>query len=274
MILLGVLEWKVILKGLKIDVSFKDLFQSFLAAFSIVYLFPPFLLGREIFKGYFLKKKKEIPFSKAMTSTLIDRVLDFTSEFIFIFFGILFFLFFIGIPPKRFLIILGGTFLFSLFCLSFFYFKILKRESFLRFWAKPISQKANSPLEVEKPLFEFFKIKNKYMWQGYALTFFEKIVEFFKTWLLIGFLGKFLNFFPALSILSFYYLVAIIPIPAQLGSQELVQAFLFSKFNLGMSKGVAFSILDKGIQLVFAFFGIFILFKIGIEFLRESLYKR
>lgn len=273
MILIGVFEWKVILKGLGIDFSFKELFQSFLAGFSIMYLFPPIFFGREIFRGYFLKKKKGIPFSKAMTSTLIDRVLDFTTEFVFIFSGILFFLFFIGIPPKRFLIIFGGIFLFSLVSLSFFYFKILKRESFLRFLIKPISQRTNSPLEVEKPLFEFFKLKNKYMWQGYVLTFFEKVVEFLKTWLLISFLGEFPGFFPTLSILSFYYLAAMIPIPAQLGSQEAIQAFLFSRFNLGMARGVAFSILDKGAQLIFVFLGVLLLFKIGTEFLKERFSK-
>jgi uncharacterized protein (TIRG00374 family) len=273
MILLGVFEWKVILKGLGIDISFKEIFESFLAGFSIMYLFPPFLFGREIFRGYFLKKKKSISWSKAMTSTLIDRVLDFTSEFIFILFGIIFFLFFIGIPPKRFLIILGGAFLFSLSCLSFFYFKILKRESFISFLVRPISKRTNSPLEVERPLFDFFKIKNKYLWQGYILTFFEKMIEFLKTWLLISFLGEFAGFFPTLSILSFYYLVAMIPIPVQLGSQELTQAFLFGKFGLGMGKGVAFSILDKGAQLIFAFFGILTFFKIGIGFLKESFSK-
>jgi len=191
--LFGIWEWKVILKGEGINISFWELFRPYLAGYSIMYLASIVLVGREAFRSYVLKRKNSVPWPKSIASTIIDRILDFTIELVFIFFGIIFFLLLVGFPPKNLAMIFGGVFLISVIGTSFSYFKISKRESIAKFFIGifiPKYRNDHTPLHVEHEIFNFFKIKNRYMWKGFGLTFLEKLVKLLRTWLLILFLGK------------------------------------------------------------------------------------
>lgn len=276
-ILIGAWEWKIILRGENVDISFRDLLRPYLAGFSIMYLASILIIGREIFRSYILKKKHSVPWPKGIASTIIDRILDFTTELVFIFFGIIFFLLLAGFPPKNLGIILGSMFLISVAGISFSYFKILKKESIVKFFIKifiPKYQNNNTPLQTEEEVFSFFKIKNKYMWLGFGSTFLEKVIKLLRAWLLILFLGKNINFLAAVSILGFSYLAMMIPIPANLGSHEVVQVFVFNSLGLGAGAGAAFTMIIRGAELIIALFGLFIFFRLGSGLLRESFLKK
>lgn len=260
-ILFGVLEWRIILKGLGVDLSFKDLFEPFIAGFSINYLAPIIVFGQEIFRSYILKKQHSLPWTKGIASSAIDRILDLTAELIFVFFGIISFLFLVGFIPKNLAIYCGGIILFLIIMVSFFYFKIFKKESIIKSFVSPLLSKYQNdkvPLQVEEEVFNFFETEKNYLWQGFFLTFLEKIIKLFRAWILIIFFGQFIGFSPALAILGFSYLIAMIPIPAQLGSQETAQAFIFDSLGLEASRGIAFSMVMKGAELFFVLTGVFI----------------
>jgi uncharacterized protein (TIRG00374 family) len=274
--LVGTWEWKVILKSEGINVSSVDLFKSYLAGFSIMYLFPMAIFGKEIFRSYVLKRKNSVSWTKGMASVIIDRILDFTAELAFIFFGIFFLLLVIGVELKKLGIILG-VFLVLMTGLSFFYFKIFKRESIVKFFIKffiPKYQNDHASLHIEEEIFNFFKIKDVYMWQGFGLTFFEKIIKLLKTWFLIIFLGKTIGFLPVLSVLGFSYLSALIPIPASLGNDEAIQTFVFGSLGLGANTGTAFTLIDRGAELIIALIGLLILFGFGLKSLEMSLSEK
>jgi len=274
--LIGTWEWKVILKSEGIDIPFKDLFKPYLTGFSIMYLAPILIFGKEVFRSYVLKEKHSVPWSKGIAAAIIDRILDFTTELIFIFFGIFFFLLIFGFPSKIPGLIFG-VFLVLVAGISFFYFKVFKRESIAKFFIKvftPKYQNDNTPLHIEEEIFNFFKIKERYMWQGFGLTFFEKVIKFLKTWLLIIFLGKTISFLPVLSVLGFSYFSAMIPIPASLGNDEVIQAFVFGSLGLGANTGTAFTLIDRGAGLIVALVGLFILFGFGLKSLEVSLSKK
>jgi len=276
-ILMGVWEWKIILRGENINISFRDLFRPYLAGFSIMYLASILIIGREAFRSYVLKKKHSVSWSKGIASAIIDRTLDFTTELVFIFFGIIFFLLLVGFPPRNLGIIFGSMFLIPVAGISFFYFKILKKESIANFFIKifvPKYQNNNAPLQTEKEIFDFFRIKNKYMWLGFGLTFLEKVIKLLRTWLLVLFLGKNINFLAAVSILGFSYLAMMVPIPANLGSHEVVQVFVFDSLGMGAGAGAAFTMIIRGAELIIALFGVFILFRLGSGLLRESFLKQ
>ena len=112
------------------------------------------------------------------------------------------------------------------------------------------------------------------MWQGFGLTFFEKVIKFLKTWLLIIFLGKTISFLPVLSVLGFSYFSAMIPIPASLGNDEVIQAFVFGSLGLGANTGTAFTLIDRGAELIVALVGLFILFGFGLKSLEVSLSQK
>ena len=273
--LFGVWEWKVILKSGGTDISFRDLFKPYLAGFSISYLAPMLVLGREIFRSYVLKEKHLVSWPKGIASAVIDRILDFTVELTFILFGLFFFFLMVGFPPRNLAIILGVLLVLAAGT-SFFYFKIFKRESIVKFFIKffiPKYQNDHTPLYIEEEIFNFFKINDVYMWKGFGLTFFEKVIKLLRTWLLISFLGKNIGFSSALSVLAFSYLVAMIRIPADLGSHEAVQTFVFSSLGLGASAGTAFAMIMRGAELITALIGVFFLFRLGSKLLGKNLLK-
>ena len=275
MALVGNWRWREILRGGGITVSFLGLFRPYLAGFSVMFLAPVLLWGGEILRTYILKERNFIPWSRGMASVIIDRILEWTANLVVIFFGIVFFLLTIGFPPIKLGIIFGGVFLFFVAGVTFFYFKSFKKESMAKAFLKIFNQKSdNKPLEIEKEFFNFFKPKKRAMWKAFLLSFFRTTIMLLRTWLLITFLGKEISVLPALSVLGFSYLAAIIPIPTALGSHEVIQTFAFNSLDLGSSLATVFTMIIRGAELMLAFCGVIILFRLGLSLLKNTFFKK
>ena len=278
MALVGNWKWKEILRGENVKISFQELFKPYLAGFSIMFLAPILLLGGEFFRGYVLKEQKAIPWSKGMASVFIDRIIEWTANLLVIFLGVLFFLYTIGLPPRNLAIIFGGTFLFFAIGIFLFYFKTIKRESMVRFFLRILNLErynhANSILDIEKEIFDFFKPKKMAMWRGFGLSFLRAAAMYLRAWLLILFLGKTTGGLSALSILGFTYLAAMIPIPTALGSHEAIQTFGFNSLGLGASTATAFTMIIRGAELIVALIGVIILYRLGVGLIRNTLFKK
>jgi len=276
--LIGSRKWKEILKGEEVNPPFRDLFRLYLAGFSVMFLAPVMFLGGEIFRAYILKNKNSIPWSKGVASVIIDRILDWTVNLVTIFFGVLIFLSIIGLPPRNLIIIFGGVFLFFVLGISFFYFKTFKKESIARLILRGFGlgkfNHANSILEIEKEIFNFFKPKKISMWKSFVLSFLMAGVMYLQAFILISFLGKKIGALSALSILGFIYAASMIPIPTALGSHEAIQTFAFNSLGLGASTATAFTMIIRGAELIVALAGVIILFQLGIILLRKALFKK
>ncbi|MFQ6049905.1 MAG: lysylphosphatidylglycerol synthase transmembrane domain-containing protein [Candidatus Paceibacterales bacterium] len=274
MMIIGNWKWKEILREKEVKISFWALFRPYLAGFAVMFLAPIFLWAGEIFRSYDLREKKQIAFTKAMASVIIDRILEWTVNLGVIFFGALFFLYKISLPPQNLLIIFGGVFLFFLIGISLFYFKAFKKESMAKVFGRFFNSQLDSKLlEIEKEVFNFFKPQKKSMWKVLGLSFFRAAIMYLRAWLLIIFLGKEISALPALSILGFTYLAVIIPIPTALGSHEAVQTFAFNSLGLGISTATAFTMIIRAAELLFALAGVVILFQLGVIFLKDFLFK-
>jgi len=278
MILIGNWKWKEILKGGGTNISFLNLLRTYLASFSIRFLAPIILVGAELFQGYALKERNSVPWSKGMASVIIDRILEWTANLVVIFFGVLIFLLMIGLPPMKLIIIFGGVFLFFIGGISYFYLNTFRRKSMAKFLLKILGLKnfnqANSILETEKEIFNFFKPKKKSMWRGFGLSFLRAATMYLRTWLLILFLGKEISALPVLSILGFTNLAVMIPIPTALGSHEAIQTFAFNSLGLGLPTATAFTMIIRGAELIIALVGIIILYRLGIGLIRNTLFKK
>lgn len=275
MALVGTWRWHEILKGLGAKISFRELWRVYLTGFSIRYLAPVAIVASEIFQGQVLRQINSIPWSRGMASIIIDRVLEWTTNLVVIFLGISFFLFNIGLPPMKVVIIFSsGIFLFT-GLIIFFYFKSFKRESVAKAIGKIFNHRLDSePLEIEKESFNFFKPKKKAMWESFGLSFLRAGIMLLRTWILILFFGKHISLESALSILSFSYLVTIIPIPASIGSHEAVQAFAFNSLGMGAGVGTAFTMVLRGAELILVFLGVIILFPLGLKLLKITIFKK
>lgn len=275
MTLVGIWKWREVLKGMGTKVSFKKLWRPYLAGFAIRYLAPVVIVGSEVFQAHTLKETSSVLWEKSMASVIVDRILELTAGLVIIFFGISFFLFKIGLPPIKLGLICAGILSILTFLVAYFYFKSFKRESMTKAVARIFNSKLDSqPLEIEKEIFSFFKFRKKTMWKGFFLAFLKAGVMWFRTWVLILFLGKSLGILPALSILGFYCFVSMIPIPADLGSHEAIQAFAFNSLGLGAGKGTAFALIIRGAELILSLLGIIILFRLGVELLKNALFRK
>ncbi len=271
MAIIGTWKWKEILKGGGTEISFTRLFGPYLAGFAIMFLAPVLIWAGEIFRVYVLKEKNNTPWSKGMASVIIDRILEWTANLTVIFFGAIFFSFYIGFPPTKLAIIFSGLFLIFLCGIVFFYFKSIKKESMVKFLYRGNN---GEPLEAEKEIFAFFKLKSFSMWKAIALSFLRAGIMYLRAWILIGFLGKSISALAALSVLGFNYLAIMIPIPAAIGSHEVIQTFAFNSLGLGAATATAFTMIIRAAELMIALAGIAALLRLGVFLVKNRLVKK
>lgn len=277
MVLVGAWKWKVILESQGYHLSHRDIIAPYLTCFSLIYLFPMIIFGGELFRGYVLRERHNIPWSKAASSVFIDKVLEATSFLFAILVGLVYFLIKIGLPPRNLCFIVGGFLFFCIVAIGFFYFKTFKRESIIKSVNGLLGRSkalGGDVVAVEKEVFRFFKIEKKALWVGLALAFLRILITWARCWILILFLGKSINVLAALSILGFYYLAVMIPIPASLGSHEAVQVFAFNALGLGSGLAPAFTMIQRGAELIVVFVGLIFFLKLGIGLLQAFLFKK
>lgn len=269
-------KWKEILKSEKVNVSLFNLFEYYLAGLSAMYLFPSLFLGGEFVQSYILKKKNSVSLTKGMAASVIDQILDWTSNLVVIFLGIIFFLLKITFFPKKIALFLIVAFLFCLLGISLFYLKAFKKESIIKFFLKIFYHKDNNdePFEIEKEIYNFFQLNKFYFWKVIFLDYFVELIYLLRICVLISFLGEKVTLLPALSILAFSYLAMFIPIPAALGVHEGFQAFAFNALGLRASVGTAFTLIIRGADLFFALIGILVLLRFGSRLLIDKLFNK
>jgi len=277
-IIIGAWRWQEIFKAQNIRISFFEFFKSFLAGFSVMFLAPVLLWAGEAFRGYVLRKKNKVSWSQVMTSVFIDRVLEWTVNLIVILLGSLYFLYKIGLPSRNLLIIFGGVFLLFFSAISYFYFKVLKKESIINLLFKISGLKkigkGNALLETEREIFNFFRWENKRLQKTLNLSFLRAGMMLLRAWVLIIFLGKNIGLLSSLSVLGFTYLAAMIPIPAALGSHEAIQSFAFNSLGLNVSLATAFTMIIRATELLFALAGFVIVLKTGVVFVKNLFFKK
>ena len=276
-LLISSLKWQMILKSQGYKLSQRQLFPPYLTCFSLNYLFQMMVVGGDIFRTYILREKHSVPWKNAASSVIIDKILDSTCFIASILAGFAFFLLKIGLPPRNLAIFFGVFLLVLVSGIGFFYFKSFRKESIARPLAK-FFEKMGLPngeiLEVEKETFRFFKAKKLVFWQGLGLSFLRVSLTWLRTWILILFLGKTISALPALSVLGFYYIAMMVPIPADLGAHEAIQVFAFNSLGIGSAIAPAFAMIQRGAQLILAFIGIILFFKLGFGLLQTFLFKR
>jgi len=276
--LIRAIRWKLILKSQGHEVPTKEMIEYYLSGLTISFFAPMVIFGGEIFRGYDLKEKYFISWTKSIASVVIDRILEITVFVAIIIFGTTYFLLKIGLPPAGFCAIIFSVIFLLILLISVFYFKSFKRESIIYFFLKKLnfhnSNGGDTVIDVEQEIFHYFGPKKKAMWQGFGLSVLSGIILLARTLLLISFLGKNVGILAAISILAFSFLAIIIPIPAAIGSHEAVQSFAFSSLGLGANTGIVFAFTIRTAEFVLALIGLIFLFKTGLQLLNTAIIKK
>ncbi|MBI4101442.1 MAG: flippase-like domain-containing protein [Candidatus Nealsonbacteria bacterium] len=276
--LVGNWRWREILKEKNVRISFGELLKSYLAGFAIMFLAPIIIFGGEVFRGYAVKEKNKVEWSKGASSVFIDRILEFTVNLLVIIVGILIFLSLNGLPSQKLSTIFLGVPIFLGGAIFTFYFKVFRKESLVNFFLRILGlrklQEQNGIIEVEKEIIDFFKDNRKAVLKVFGLSFLRSALVYLRALFLISFLGVKIGWLSALSVVGFTYLALLVPIPAALGSHELIQASAFNYFGVEPASAAAFTMIIRGAELIVALIGIGFLFKLGVSILKSLLFKK
>lgn len=274
--IVGAWKWKEILDGMGLSIPMRETWEMYCSGLVIRYFASAIVVGAELFQGYALKEKYQVPWSKGMASIIIDRALDWITNFVTMFFGIAFLFFKLGILSSKLALISGGMFLVSLIGFSVLYFQFLKRESIVRFILKFVNRKNHNEEHkgIKKEIFDFLTVKKGAFRKSFIYAFLEEVLMILRAWLLINFLGKGVSLFPAMAILSVSYLVTLVPIPAAIGSHEAAQTLAFNSLGLGINTGIVYAMISRGADLILLILGIAILFHLGLRLVEIVLFKK
>ncbi len=270
--IIGNWRWREILKDAKTEVPFWDLFKIYLGGYSMMYLLPILVWGGEAFRVYGLTKEKKIPWQKTFSSVVIERVLEWTMNIFVIFLGIIFFVLYkyqAHLPPKEIILVFGVALLFFIFVISYFYVKALRRKSIVQGLVKKFGGReigdSHSLMIVEGEIFNFFQLNNPSFLKGALLSLLRALAMQFRGWILIIFLGFNIGFWPSLSILGFTYTSSLIPIPATLGSHEVIQVFAFTALGMGASTATAFTMIIRAAEIIVSTLGLVFIIRTGFN---------
>ncbi|PIP23229.1 MAG: hypothetical protein COX90_01790 [Candidatus Nealsonbacteria bacterium CG_4_10_14_0_2_um_filter_38_17] len=270
-------RWKTILKSQGYDIPAIEVFEYYLSGSAVSFLIPMVILGGEIFRCYDLKEKYSLPWLKSIASVVIDRILEITVFAIATIFGVIFFILKVGLPSEK-----TGIFIFSLIFLAIlaiaiFYFKSFKKESIIYFFIKRVnfqnSTNVDTAMDIEKEIFNYFRPNKRTMLWGFGLSVLSGAVMLGRTMLLISFLGKSIGLSVGISVLAFSYLATTLPIPAAIGSHEVIQSFVFRNMELGANTGAAFALIICSAELMLALIGSVFLIKFFIQMLENTVVK-
>jgi len=279
--IISCLNWKNILKSQGFNIPIKELIKLWIAGFAISFVTPFTVLGGEAFQIYFLNKKFDIGWEKSIASVVIRKILSGTFFILFLMIGILSFCFYGYFPEGTMIwlvfLIIGGLF----GSLLFFYFKVLNKESILRWLLKSVGinkEKIESHkngkviFETEREIIKFFSPRSKTFWRSLFFAFLRYFLLFFRTGLVIFFLGKGIGVLKTLSIYGFTNFALMFPFPAALGSTEAISAFTFNALGMGAGNGTIYAMTLRAADLLLCITGIIFGIKIGLRAASEKIF--
>lgn len=278
-IFVGAWKWRIILSSQGYDLAKRDVFKLYLASFSLSYFFPLFMGGGTgtILRGYVLREKFFVPWRRGAASLIIERFLEITVGLLVILTGLVLLLLKTGTPfDDKQIFLLFGIILFTVF-VFFLYFKFFRSESIVGFFARIFGKSSfinGTAQEIERDIFEFFNLKKAFFWKVAGLALLKAAVIGLRSWILVLFLGKILDPFYVFPIMAFYFLAILIPVPAMLGTHEITQTFAFSSLGIGAGLAPAFTLIQRGAEVVLALIGFMILFKLGTDLFKTILNRK
>ena len=273
MLIFGIVRWREVLRHQGYSISLFSLVKQYLGSFAFAFFVPMVVFGSELFRSYTLKEFHGVPLPRAMVSVAIERILEITSYALILAVGIAFLLIAQSslIPQLLWWILISvGV---SSVVLILFYIKSHRNESIVKMFFPWINGN-NGFLGAEQEVLHFFTWRNRAFWEGLFLSFAKVSMALLRTFVLAGFLGKFIGFFPAVTITAFSFLSLLVPIPGQLGSHEALQVLVFQSLEIESHLGAAFAFLIRASEIVIALVGIVIFFRLSISLLQSLMVNK
>lgn len=262
--LLTAYRWHIILKALKIKLPFRGTFLARLGGHAVSFFTPIAEFGGAPARAYCIKERQGSSFSKSLTSAIIDNLLELIVQMVFISGTLLYFYYRFELPLKLDFIITGIV----VFAALVFIFTIRMTkgrgivEKFFDFIERTASDETSTfpylkekMKEGERLALDLFSNQKKVIAQGIGLGVLTYSSSILEVWVLTSFMGFNFTLLQVLIIKVVMNITFIIPLPAGLGASEWGQAGYFRLIKAGGGSGIAFSLLFKAKNAIFALFG-------------------
>jgi glycosyltransferase 2 family protein len=272
------LRWDIILRQLdkKSKVPFYRLFLHRMSAYAVSYLTPSATTGGEPVRIFFLQEEG-VSTKCAVSSTVIDKVFEYTALILFIFSGVLVSIFEGSIFSGKVELMLVGFLLLVGGIVFWFYYATIKHIGFFSSifklfrlnklkWFK---KKEKSIVHIEKQMAHFYTQNiPKFIFLlilSFAMVFFM-VLEHFLIALFLGVKLSFLQSFLTATLPGISYMI---PIPGALGMLEGSHAGIFAILGISINVFV-FVLIIRIRDLIFILIGLGHASKHGIQMIYRS----
>ncbi len=277
-VLVNIFRLRFIMKKISCSLPFWKVGEIWLSGFTISFLTPISLLGGEFYMMYAIRKIFSIPWSKSIAAVFINRILDAVLFLTFLFLGM--FIFFsstTSLISKKILALGGGMIVLLVSFLALFFLKSSRKESVLAWFIKLFGFKKekfeNSMggevlFRSEKRIFDFLTENKKDFIKGLGLSLIKYSLIFLRVMVILYFFGFGFNIVNSASVYGFFNFCSIIPLPALLGSLEIVEGGVFKALGMGANFGIAFAFLIRGVELILVFIGLILILRFSVKVIK------
>jgi len=272
---------RVLKTRMNIQVRKRKLMLFRAVEYAVSYVTPSARLAGEPVIAYLMRKDINVPYSKGIATVLLIRLMDFTINVSFIFIGLiyLFAKYSDKLSETMSLLLIAVTAVYVVLILLF-YIKSAKKKGFFTMIFKPfvnILGKGHKfhegMIKIEKEIADFFKKNRKEFYISLVLTLIANLILFGMFLLLLYYLGAEASIMEVLVIFALSTFAYLIPTPAGLGTLEGTMAFAFHTMRLGTSRGVAFGLVQRALELVIVVIGLIALAYFSLKMSKGKLSK-
>lgn len=238
-------KWKIVIKAFDLDYPFSKCFSGWASGF-FVSIFTPARVG-DFIRSFYLSADKEIPTGKALSTVLIERLIDVALVLLLGFTSVLFFAVVFGKEIVSIEILAAVIIFFILFVsilLKKKYMKMLLNPFFNT--VVPTSFKEQLKLNFSSFYESIIGLKSKKILLAKAtlIGFITWLIAIFMGYVLFSALGLNVPFYYAFVIVPLIGLVDLLPISISgFGTREAAVIFLLSFYSISAENSVAFSLL-------------------------------
>ncbi len=242
-VLMRSFKWNILIRSYGTGLPFSSVVKAFLVGFSVS-MVTPARIG-DLYRARYLKNHTTT--GKALTTVIIDRLVD---VFVLFFLGLVGILSFLSLFAQKMNMVIMVLIMFVLFIAAVF---VLTKEGFIRFLFEPVFRRFVPEKHKEKiglTFREFYKgmrkirKKRNNLFMVIALGFMNYLLSILQAYLIAMGMGLELSYVFFLMVIPLVGLLDIIPVSfSGIGTRDAAMIVFFSFFALSKEIAISFSLM-------------------------------
>lgn len=267
-------RWKLILESQgHVSTSIWRLLAYKVVGYGVSFLTPSAKVGGEPIRAGLVCKKEGIEFHKALSSVVIDKTLEISTNGLFTVIGfvVLLMTFVVSIGIQSMIISISAVLLFLIVAFNYRMFKgklfFVKIFEIFRFHkSKRFENFMKKVYEFEELVVVFYRTNDRYFWLSIWWSVFSWFLMFLEYKLAGLMIGLDLTLFQLFMIICVVGAAFVVPIPMGLGALEAGQLGLFNLLRIGSAHGVALAFVVRIKDIFISAVGLILLAVFGLNF--------